>query len=69
MKILVTLALWIVLLILSAVYPGFFLIAFLAAVAVELLGAFAKRPGLLLTLLGISALFGLVNGDDDDCDL
>ena len=37
-------------------------------VLIGLLALIWKRPGLLLTLLGIGFLFSLFNGGDDDCD-
>lgn len=63
----VMLVILIVLLVFSPVYFG---IVLLMLIVVALLDGLVKRPGLLLTLLGLGALFSLFGGDDDcDCDL
>jgi peptidoglycan/LPS O-acetylase OafA/YrhL len=71
MEILFTLALLLVFLFLWFVDPLYFLIALLVVIALGLLDVFARRPGLLWTVLGIGILFSLLNGDDDDddCDM
>lgn len=48
---------------------GIFLVVVLVLAVVILLNFLVMRPGLLLALLGIGALFSLFGGDDCDCDL
>lgn len=69
MQILITFALLLVFLVLWVINPLYFLIALLVMIALVLLDLFARHPGLLLTLLGLGALFSLFGGGDDDCDM